>query len=112
MNSVLITGSNRGLGLGLIQHLLKLPNSPKYLFATCRNPEKAEVRFNNSFYLRGNGAMSQATYKLNPCLRKEFLYFNQDDYALKLLLAQKSIGITPFPRFCPDLSDSPKVSEN
>lgn len=43
MNSILITGSNRGLGLGLIQHILKQSICPKYLIATCRNPEKAEV---------------------------------------------------------------------
>ncbi|KAJ9575110.1 hypothetical protein L9F63_007771 [Diploptera punctata] len=43
MNSILITGSNRGLGLGLIQHLLKQAISPKYLIAACRNPEKAEI---------------------------------------------------------------------
>ncbi|PSN50237.1 hypothetical protein C0J52_02384 [Blattella germanica] len=43
MKSVLITGCNRGLGLGLVQHLLKQPVPPNHLFTTCRNPEKAEV---------------------------------------------------------------------
>jgi NAD(P)-dependent dehydrogenase (short-subunit alcohol dehydrogenase family) len=43
MNSILITGCNRGLGLGLVKSLLKLEQSPKYIFATCRNLEKADV---------------------------------------------------------------------
>ncbi|CAO1411852.1 unnamed protein product [Diamesa hyperborea] len=41
MNSILITGCNRGLGLGLIKALIKCPTSPKYIFATCRNLDKA-----------------------------------------------------------------------
>jgi hypothetical protein len=43
MKSVLITGCNRGIGFGLINYLTQQPNSPPYLFATCRNPTKAEV---------------------------------------------------------------------
>lgn len=47
MNSILITGCNRGLGLGLIKAFaaksLIAPNLPKYIFATCRNVEKATV---------------------------------------------------------------------
>ncbi|XP_034946274.1 C-factor [Chelonus insularis] len=42
MRSILITGCNRGLGLGLVQHLLQLPNPPEKIFATCRDPSKAE----------------------------------------------------------------------
>ncbi|XP_055551744.1 C-factor isoform X1 [Wyeomyia smithii] len=42
MNSVLITGCNRGLGLGLIQSFLKLPAPPRHLIATCRNIQQAE----------------------------------------------------------------------
>lgn len=42
MNSILITGCNRGLGLGLVKSLLKLEHSPKFIFATCRNLEKAD----------------------------------------------------------------------
>nr|XP_021396702.1 uncharacterized protein LOC110476222 [Lonchura striata domestica] len=36
--SVLVTGANRGLGLGLVQHFLRLPNPPQWIFATCRDP--------------------------------------------------------------------------
>uniref|UniRef100_U3ERX8 Oxidoreductase C663.09c n=1 Tax=Micrurus fulvius TaxID=8637 RepID=U3ERX8_MICFL len=36
--SVLVTGSNRGLGLQLIRHLTGKSNPPKWIFATCRNP--------------------------------------------------------------------------
>ncbi|KFR09938.1 C-factor, partial [Opisthocomus hoazin] len=44
--SVLVTGANRGIGLGLVQHLLGLPNPPKWVFAACRDPEgqRAQVR--------------------------------------------------------------------
>ncbi|XP_037937516.1 C-factor-like [Teleopsis dalmanni] len=40
--NVLITGCNRGLGLGLVQRFAELSNSPKNIFATCRNMEKAK----------------------------------------------------------------------
>lgn len=43
MNSILITGCNRGLGLGLIKSLVKHEKSPKYIFATCRNIKVADV---------------------------------------------------------------------
>ncbi|XP_017870273.1 PREDICTED: C-factor [Drosophila arizonae] len=41
MNSILITGCNRGLGLGLVKALNKLPEPPQHLFTTCRNLEQA-----------------------------------------------------------------------
>lgn len=43
MNSILITGCNRGLGLGLVKSLIKQQQTPKFIFATCRNLEKADV---------------------------------------------------------------------
>lgn len=43
MNSILITGCNRGLGLGLVKALVKLPKPPQHLFATCRNKDQAKV---------------------------------------------------------------------
>ena len=43
MNSILISGCNRGLGLGLVRSLLKIESPPEFIFATCRNIEKAEV---------------------------------------------------------------------
>lgn len=53
MNSILITGCNRGIGLGLIKAFaaksLHQPNLPKYIFATCRNVEKATVRYSFSY---------------------------------------------------------------
>ncbi|KAI8118914.1 C-factor [Lucilia cuprina] len=42
MNSILITGCNRGLGLGLVKALVKLPKPPQHLFATCRNKDQAK----------------------------------------------------------------------
>ncbi|KAH8314990.1 hypothetical protein KR074_012491 [Drosophila pseudoananassae] len=42
MNSILITGCNRGLGLGLVKALVGLPQPPQHLFTTCRNREVAK----------------------------------------------------------------------
>uniref|UniRef100_A0A8C3LKA5 Uncharacterized protein n=1 Tax=Chrysolophus pictus TaxID=9089 RepID=A0A8C3LKA5_CHRPC len=39
IRSVLVTGANRGIGLGFVQHLLALPNPPEWIFATCRDPK-------------------------------------------------------------------------
>ncbi|XP_012277880.1 uncharacterized protein LOC105698305 [Orussus abietinus] len=41
MKSILITGCNRGIGLGLVKHLLRLPQPPESIFATCRDVAKA-----------------------------------------------------------------------
>ncbi|XP_054290185.1 C-factor-like [Macrosteles quadrilineatus] len=40
MKSVLITGCNRGIGLGLVKNLLS-DNSVKHIIATCRDPNQA-----------------------------------------------------------------------
>ncbi|XP_068549720.1 C-signal-like isoform X1 [Anas acuta] len=39
VRSVLVTGANRGIGLGLVRHLLGLPNPPEWVFAACRDPK-------------------------------------------------------------------------
>lgn len=49
MNSILITGCSRGLGLGLVKQLLSASKPTKYIFATCRNPDKAQVTWIFSF---------------------------------------------------------------
>lgn len=36
---VLLTGSNRGIGLELVRQLLGGPHPPAHVFATCRDPE-------------------------------------------------------------------------
>ncbi|XP_065517929.1 C-signal-like [Lathamus discolor] len=36
--SVLVTGANRGIGLGLVQHFLGMPTPPQWVFAACRSP--------------------------------------------------------------------------
>lgn len=41
MRSILITGCNRGLGLGLVKHLVQLSTPPENIFATCRDVNKA-----------------------------------------------------------------------
>ncbi|KAF8766508.1 C-factor-like [Argiope bruennichi] len=40
--SVLVTGANRGLGLEFVKQLINLPSPPNYVFATCRDPSKAD----------------------------------------------------------------------
>nr|XP_028595608.1 uncharacterized protein LOC114602038 [Podarcis muralis] len=37
--SVLVTGSNRGIGLELVKQLVEKSNRPEWIFATCRDPE-------------------------------------------------------------------------
>ncbi|OXB58475.1 hypothetical protein ASZ78_009040 [Callipepla squamata] len=39
VRSVLVTGANRGIGLGFVQNLLALPNPPEVVFAACRDPK-------------------------------------------------------------------------
>ncbi|NWU43317.1 DHB2 dehydrogenase, partial [Hylia prasina] len=39
VHSLLVTGANRGIGLGLIQHVLRMPKPPQWIFATCRDPK-------------------------------------------------------------------------
>ncbi|KQK74857.1 hypothetical protein AAES_152150 [Amazona aestiva] len=36
--SVLVTGSNRGIGLELVRQLAASPRPPQHIFATCRDP--------------------------------------------------------------------------
>ena len=40
--TILITGCNRGIGLELVKQYLKAATPPTHLFATCRDPAKAE----------------------------------------------------------------------
>ncbi|NXJ55622.1 GSFK dehydrogenase, partial [Spizaetus tyrannus] len=36
--SVLVTGANRGIGLGLVRQFLGMPSPPAWVFAACRDP--------------------------------------------------------------------------
>ncbi|CAI5782017.1 Uncharacterized protein PODLI_1B002370 [Podarcis lilfordi] len=44
IRSVLVTGSNRGIGLQLVKCFLEKPNPPQVVFATCRDPEGARAQ--------------------------------------------------------------------
>ncbi|XP_074737728.1 C-signal-like [Strix uralensis] len=37
--SVLVSGANQGIGLGLVRHFLGMPNPPKWVFAACQDPK-------------------------------------------------------------------------
>ncbi|XP_053304833.1 C-factor-like [Spea bombifrons] len=39
IHSLLVTGSNRGIGLEFVKQFLKRPNPPDKIFATCRDPD-------------------------------------------------------------------------
>ncbi|XP_028595296.2 C-signal-like [Podarcis muralis] len=42
IRSILLTGSDRGIGLGLVEQFLQLPYPPQLIFATCRHPDGPE----------------------------------------------------------------------
>uniref|UniRef100_A0A8C8RGF9 C-factor-like n=1 Tax=Pelusios castaneus TaxID=367368 RepID=A0A8C8RGF9_9SAUR len=44
IRSVLVTGSNRGIGLELIKRFIGKPNPPEVIFATCRDPDGARAQ--------------------------------------------------------------------
>ncbi|KFO97299.1 hypothetical protein N300_07062, partial [Calypte anna] len=44
LHTVMVTGANRGIGLGLVQKLLELPNPPQWVFAACRDPHGQRAR--------------------------------------------------------------------
>lgn len=44
VETVFITGSNRGIGLELTKQFLNLNTPPKILIAGCRDPERAQVK--------------------------------------------------------------------
>lgn len=50
MRSVLITGGNRGIGLGLVKKLVQGTKfQPEFIFATCRDISKATVSISISW---------------------------------------------------------------
>lgn len=60
MKSVLITGCNRGIGLGFVRCLVKVPDSPQHIFTACRVPQQAKVSGNT--YLAAKNAFNIYVY--------------------------------------------------
>lgn len=63
MKSILITGCNRGLGLGFVKYLVNSKNCD-HLIATCRNPEQAKVKGKITKYLLSTGAIILTSLRL------------------------------------------------
>nr|XP_020633721.1 uncharacterized protein LOC110070385 [Pogona vitticeps] len=42
--NILVTGSSRGIGLEMVKQLIRKPNHPETIFATCRNPEDPQAQ--------------------------------------------------------------------
>uniref|UniRef100_A0A8C6Z7E4 C-factor-like n=1 Tax=Nothoprocta perdicaria TaxID=30464 RepID=A0A8C6Z7E4_NOTPE len=57
--TVLLTGSNRGLGLELVRQLLGGPRPPAWIFATCRDPEGPRAQV--SARLHGSQTLSSVS---------------------------------------------------
>lgn len=51
--SVLVTGSNRGIGLELVKQLVGKSNPPERIFATCRDPEGPRAKVSPGRNQRG-----------------------------------------------------------
>uniref|UniRef100_A0A8D0FIG8 C-factor-like n=1 Tax=Strix occidentalis caurina TaxID=311401 RepID=A0A8D0FIG8_STROC len=48
--SVLVTGANQGIGLGLVRHFLGMPNPPKWVFAACQDPKGQRAQGTSRHY--------------------------------------------------------------
>ncbi|XP_044283989.1 uncharacterized oxidoreductase C663.09c-like [Varanus komodoensis] len=53
--SVLVTGSNRGIGLELVKQLVAASNRPQWIFATCRDPDGPRAQDLKNLALQNQG---------------------------------------------------------
>lgn len=67
-DSVLVTGSNRGIGLELVHQLVNSPSSPLQIFAGCRDPNgpRAQVRSRDNSIVSSLGKL--VIIIVNSCL--------------------------------------------
>uniref|UniRef100_A0A8C3UMI3 C-factor-like n=1 Tax=Catharus ustulatus TaxID=91951 RepID=A0A8C3UMI3_CATUS len=70
VRSVLVTGANRGLGLGFVQHFLRMPKPPQWIFATCRDPkgQRAQLQCVGSAEVANPGSIKAAAAKVREHL--------------------------------------------
>jgi NAD(P)-dependent dehydrogenase (short-subunit alcohol dehydrogenase family) len=50
MKSILITGANRGIGLGIVKELISSSSKPELIFAGYRDADKSKVMFTKVAY--------------------------------------------------------------
>lgn len=62
--SVLVTGSNRGIGLELVRQLAASPRPPQHIFATCRDPEGPRGKVSAG---TGSGMVLSQVGRGDPC---------------------------------------------
>ena len=76
VHSALVTGANRGIGLGIIKQLLQLPNPPKWVFAACWDPkgERAQVRLSRAGFAGGQKCRAACAARAVCCwARRRFV---------------------------------------
>ncbi|XP_072163842.1 C-signal-like [Diadema setosum] len=68
MNSVFVTGANRGIGLEFVRQLARRKPQPSHVFASCRNPREAKelkalAASNDNVHIVELDVQNEATYQ-------------------------------------------------
>uniref|UniRef100_A0A670IKF1 C-factor n=1 Tax=Podarcis muralis TaxID=64176 RepID=A0A670IKF1_PODMU len=81
--SVLVTGSNRGIGLELVKQLVGKSNRPEWIFATCRDPEGPRAQIGRVW-----------KKSLTTCQRDTSEPSSVKDAATRVIERLKGVGLT------------------